>query len=139
MTRPVLLRPDRARAIERPFAWVPFRLLRSGLLGEIGTPQAKLLYLFLCLVADRDGVSFWGDRRISELLCLESLLLELARAHLCSLDLIAFENGVTQVLSLPSRPAPHVPTRRRTVGNEHRRCGTLAPISRVLGEIVGQE
>ncbi len=50
--------PTRVRKIERSFAWIDHRLLRNGYL-EIMTHHDQALYLFLALVADRHGVSFY--------------------------------------------------------------------------------
>lgn len=102
-----LLRPDRLRTIERPFAWLPCRLLASDLLRAMSTPS-KLLYLHLALAADRRGLSFWGDRRIQHLFGLEADELDRARQQLMDLDLLAFDGLTYQLLSLPdgSLPAP---------------------------------
>lgn len=100
MYRPKPIRLDRLRPLERPYGWVPFRLLSSGLLAELSQP-AKLLYFFLCLVADRRGLSFYGDRRVHELLALSDQELSVARCELCDRDLLAFDGRVYQLLSWP--------------------------------------
>ena len=100
-----LLRPDRLRTIERPFAWLPCRLLTGNLLRMMSTP-AKLLYFHLALAADRRGLSFWGDKRIQHLLGLTADELHQAREQLADLDLLAFDGQTYQILSLP---APAVP------------------------------
>ena len=100
MKRPKPLRPDRKRTMEKPFGWVPFRILTSGLLTEL-TPSGKLLYFFLCLVADRYGVSFYGQKRLIGLLGLPEGEFARARTELCRFDLLAFDGRVYQVLSLP--------------------------------------
>lgn len=96
------LRPDRLRRVEPPFGWIPFRILTSGLLQQLG-PPTKLLYFFLCLVADGRGISFYGDRRLQDLLALSSDELDHARAELCQRDLLAFDGRVYQLLSLPAQ------------------------------------
>jgi hypothetical protein len=98
---PTPLRPDRIRAIEheRPFGWITLRVVTSGLLGQL-SPAAKLVYFFLCLVADRQGVSFYGPKRI--ILGLEPAQLSAAVAELRAEDVVAFDGTVYQVLSLPS-------------------------------------
>ena len=78
MNRPQPLRPDRIRVIERPFGWIPFRILTSGLLAQLGVP-ARALYFFLCLVADSNGLSFYGDYRTTMLLKLAGVELRMAR------------------------------------------------------------
>jgi hypothetical protein len=100
-----ILRPNRVRMIEKPFAWIPFRLLTDGLLGNLSI-HAKALYFFLCLVADRDGVSFYGDKRIQMLLHFETADLGEARAQLIDNDLVAYDGRIYQVLSLPAPPSP---------------------------------
>lgn len=112
MTHPRPLRPDRLRTLERPFGWIPFRILTSGLLQQLSR-EAKLLYFFLCLVADGQGISFYGDRRLQLLLDLSDGELEHARAELCRQDLLAFDGRVYQLLSLPAR-------RSSPSGQEHR-------------------
>ncbi len=98
--RPQPLRPERVRGVERPFGWVPFRLLRSGLLAQLSA-AATLLYFFLCLVADPQGLSYWGDARMAQVLGLCEAEIARARVELCALDLLAWERGIYQVLSLP--------------------------------------
>ncbi|MFC1482474.1 hypothetical protein ACFL51_01575 [Myxococcota bacterium] len=111
--RPQPLRPQRVRFLERPFGWVPFRLLSAGLLAELSN-GAALLYFFLCLVADRQGLSYWGDARIEGVLGLCEAELERAREELCGRDLLAYGlGGLYQVLSLPSVGAEASANRRR--------------------------
>jgi hypothetical protein len=50
--RPRPLRPERVRTPERPFGWVPFRLLS----------------------ADRQGLSYWGEPRLAQRLGLSEPL-----------------------------------------------------------------
>jgi hypothetical protein len=99
--RPItLLRPERRRDIERPFAWLPCRLLTEGWLAKLTAP-AKLLYLFLCIASDRRGLSWYGDARISTILRLSPPELAAAQTELINLDLVEFDGRVYQVLSLP--------------------------------------
>jgi len=69
------------------------------------TRLEKLLYLVLVAVSNGDGVSFYSDERLGELLdirhCHE---LTGARDELVARDLIAFKDGVYQVLDLPTGP-----------------------------------
>lgn len=96
-----LPRPDRLRTIEKPFAWIPFRLLKSGLFANL-SDQAKLLYIFLCLAANRQGTSFYGDDRIQSYFQFDSGVIIQARNELILKDMIAFDGRLYQVLSLPS-------------------------------------
>jgi hypothetical protein len=102
--RPRPLKPDRLRTLERPFGWIPFRILTSGRLRQLSR-DAKLLYFFLCLVADARGISFYGEVRLCQLLALSPPELRHAREQLCRRDLLAFDDRIYQLLSLPSEPS----------------------------------
>ena len=103
--------PSRVRKIENSFAWIDHRLLRSGFLQAM-THQDQSLYLFLLLVADRNGVSFYRAEKICDILGLDTRDFQVARDRLVDLGLIAFQphtvlspNGFYQVLPV-DRPAP---------------------------------
>ena len=69
--------------------------------------EAVLLYFFLSAVADKHGLSFYGDGTLAALLRMTLPALIQARDELLARDLIAHETRFTQVLSLPPpRPAP---------------------------------
>lgn len=96
--------PQQVRRIEGSFAWIDHRLLRNGYLAVM-THDEQALYLFLALVADRHGVSFYRKEKICDLLGLDFGQFEIARDRLTDLQLIAFEpysaatpNGHYQVL-----------------------------------------
>ena len=63
--------------------------------------DAVLLYFFLSAVADKHGVSFYGDGTLAALLRMSLPALIQARDELLARDLIAHETRFTQVLSLP--------------------------------------
>jgi hypothetical protein len=63
--------------------------------------DAMLLYFFLSAVADRHGLSFYGDGTVAALLRMPLPALLQARDELLTHDLIAHETRLTQVLSLP--------------------------------------
>jgi hypothetical protein len=64
--------------------------------------DAVLLYFFLSAVADKHGLSFYGDATLAALLRMPLPALVQARDELLAHDLIAHEARFTQVLSLPS-------------------------------------
>ena len=107
-----VLRPNRVRVIERPFGWAPCRLVRMGWLARLSLP-AKALYLGLCLVADRRGLSHWSERRLGAALGMDAAILRAAQGELVRSDLLAFDGQRYQLLSLPAanaRPTtPRVP------------------------------
>ncbi len=117
MTKKRLLVPDRVR---RPppsgFSWVDRRFLRDHAAGL--SRDALLLYLFLAVVADKDGLSFWGDVRTAASLRVTEAAVALARDELVHHDLVAFAPPLTQVLAL-SEPRP------QRAGGEVERMGDI--------------
>ena len=105
MRRPTPLLPSRVRCLERPFGWLPLRLLTAGTWARLSAP-AQQLYAFLALVADRQGVSFYGEARLTTLLHRTPDELRAARAELIARDLLAFHRGTYQRLALPGAPPP---------------------------------
>lgn len=138
--QPQPLRRDRLRKMERPFGWIPFRILSAGWLQQLER-EAKLLYLFLCLVADAQGVSYYGDARLCRLLDLTLAELERARDGLCCRDLLAFDGRVYQLLSLPADAAAQCEPAER---HDQEECGKrlasdLAHIRQIIRSLEGRE
>jgi hypothetical protein len=102
--RPEPPQPDRIRSIRGSFSWIDHRFLRQGF--DLGlTRLEKLFYFVLIAVSNRDGVSFYSDERLWEILEIRhGHELTGARDELVARDLIAFEDGVYQVLDLPPGP-----------------------------------
>jgi hypothetical protein len=101
--RPQPPRPDRIRCIHGSFSWIDHRFFREGFDSGL-TRLEKLLYLVLIAVSNRDGVSFYSDERLGELLEIRyPHELTGARSELIDRDLIAFEQGIYQVLDLPDK------------------------------------
>jgi hypothetical protein len=100
--RPQPPRPDRQRSIRGSFSWIDHRFLREGFDQGL-TRLEKLLYFLLVAVSNQDGVSFYSDARLAELLDIRfAHELEGARRELVARDLIAYEGGIYQVLDLPA-------------------------------------
>jgi len=95
-----LLRDDLVRTVERPFGWVPCRMLSNGTITSM-SPTERQLYLVLALAADRNGISFHSDKRIQHILGFHQEELRLARAALVSRDLLAYDGTTYQLLPLP--------------------------------------
>jgi hypothetical protein len=112
------LRPDRIRTIETPFAWLPCRLLINGSFANL-SDNAKLLYFFLCLAADRLGMSFYSDHRIQSHFQFQITDIHYARNELIKKDLIAYDGRHYQVLSLPQPLSEQTNTPKRTGEPEH--------------------
>ncbi len=94
---------DRIREIDGSFAWIGHRFLRSGFFISL-TRNELLLYFFLVLVADRQGLSYYHYDKICSLLCLSIDDYIFIRDQLIDKDLIAFDGTFFQVLSLPHTP-----------------------------------
>jgi hypothetical protein len=95
--------PERQRVLAPPFAWVDRRFLFNGFLQAL-SPQENLLYFFLVLAADRDGLSFYNYDKICQRLQLDVDDYIQARNGLIDQQLIAFDGRQFQVLALPRIP-----------------------------------
>jgi hypothetical protein len=91
---------DRIRKIDGSFSWIGHRFLRGGFFASLSQNEL-LLYFFLVLVADRQGLSYYHYDNICSLLCLSLDDYIVVRDRLIEKDLIAFDGTFFQVLSLP--------------------------------------
>jgi len=107
--------PQRRRRIPRQFSWVDHRLVRDGHI-QGRSAEALALYLFLVIVADADGLSWYSEAALSRHLSWSGSRLRSARAELERACLIAYRRPLYQVLDLspvtvasdrPSEPRPH--------------------------------
>ena len=106
MIKKKVLNPKRVRKINGGFSFIPHRFILDGFLAALGQKEL-LLYLFLVIVSDRNGVSFYSYDVICTLLSLDLDEYIASRDSLIEKDLIAFDGTLFQVLSLPqSPPAP---------------------------------
>ena len=103
MIRKKILNPDRIRGIKGGFSFIPHRFVTDGFLSSLG-PTQLLLYLFLVLVSDRHGLSYYAYDSICSLLQLTLDDYIQARDGLLKKDLIAFDGTLFQVLQLPAKP-----------------------------------
>lgn len=94
------LLPKRIRKIAGNFAFIERRFLCDGFWNTL-THQELLLDFFLVLVADRNGLSFYGFDKICTLLQFTVEEYIECRNGLIEKDLIAFDGHLFQVLSLP--------------------------------------
>lgn len=96
------LNQNRIRKISGSFAFIQHRFLRNGFWASLDHHQL-LLYLFLVIVADRNGLSYYSYDKICTLLRISVDEYILARNTLIEADLIAFDGYLYQVLSLPDQ------------------------------------
>jgi hypothetical protein len=102
---PVLKRvlcPERLRKVPEQFSWIDQRLVRDKHIAKVPS-QALALYLFLLTVADAQGLSYYSDPSISQLLSLDTAALSRARQELSGAALIAYQRPLYQVLALDER------------------------------------
>ena len=97
------LYPQRVRRINGSFAFIEHRFLRHGFWEDLSHHEL-LLYIFLVLVADRKGLSYYSYDKICTLLRISVDEYIIARNALIESDLIAFDGYLFQVLSLPDEP-----------------------------------
>lgn len=95
---PVISR--RVRRVPEGFGWVDHRLVREGHLRG-NSSDALALYLVLVTVADRDGLSYYGDALLRAMLGWSKGRLEKARGNLIESDLLGWASPIYQILELP--------------------------------------
>ena len=103
MIRKEILNPKRIRKINGSFAFIEhcFRRFIKHLSSE-----ELLVYLFLILAADEQGLSYYSPETICSHLNLSPDQYRQALNRLISRDLVAFQEPLFQVLSLPQRRNP---------------------------------
>lgn len=104
---------ERVRKIDGGFSFVPHRFLHGGFFASLSRDEL-LLYFFLVLAGDRNGVSFYGHDAICTLLDLQNDTYLIARNGLLEKDLLAFDGRRFQILSLPDKPLHTSPPPLRT-------------------------
>jgi hypothetical protein len=98
MKKPILC-PERIREVPSQFSWVDHRLVRERYISG-KSPSALGLYLFLCTVADAQGLSYYSDPTIGKLLGYGLEQVDGARRELIAGGLVAYRPPFYQVLSL---------------------------------------
>lgn len=120
-----LIIPELRRVLKPPFAWIDRRFLLNGFLATL-SQQENLLYFFLSLVADRDGLSFYSYDKICQLLQLELDDYIQARNGLMEKQLIAYDGTQFQLLALPQQQRS--PTRVTSTASRVNGVHSLADI-----------
>ncbi len=94
--------PGRVRVLPNEgFSWIDRRFVRDGYIDRLARDEI-LVYFFLVTVADRHGLSYYSDHRISAFLKLPPELVDRARWRLVEMSLIAYAAPLYQVLALPT-------------------------------------
>jgi len=100
MIKKSIISQQRRRQLKPPFAWIDRRFMFDGYFAKLSSNEI-LLYLFLVLVADKDGLSYYSYEKICQLLHIYLDAYVQARDSLIHKQLIAFDGTVFQVLALP--------------------------------------
>src|SRR6476660_9340955 len=116
---PILVPQRLRRPPATGWSWVDRRFVREH--AARLSRDAVLLYFFLAAVADKHGLSFYGDGTLAALLRMPLPALIEARDELLAGDLIAHEARFIQVLSLP----PPGQRRRRVPGQGLKQLGEI--------------
>ena len=95
-----IIAANRKRKISGSFGWMEHRFIREGYI-KVLTKQEILLYFFLALVSDKNGISFYGADRAMSLLKLEEAAFFGALSGLEQKDFICRQGNKVQLLSLP--------------------------------------
>ncbi len=103
MIKKKVLKPQQVRRISGGFSFIPHRFIEGGFLPTL-SPKELLLYLFLIMVSDRFGLSFYSDKSICGFLQLDHEEYVDTRNKLIKKDLVAFNGTLFQVLELPPKP-----------------------------------
>lgn len=97
MIKKRILNHKRVRFITGGFSFIPHRFLTDGFVAALA-PDQLLLYFFLVLAADRNGLSFYSYDSICNLLQMSLDQYIQAKDALIKKDLIDFD-GTTIALS----------------------------------------
>jgi len=95
---------ERVRRIPDSFSWIDRRIIHLNILPYL-TKNEKVLYFFLVTVGNRDGVSFYGPRKLCMHTGLSVEEIKAARVGLEEMDLAVYRFPFYQVLSLPEKTA----------------------------------
>lgn len=117
-----ILRTDRIRQTGQRFSFIPHRFLLDGFFKSL-TNDELLLYFFLVLASDKNGVSYYGKKSICDHLHIVEDVYQTALEGLITRDLLAFDGVFFQVLDLPDRP----------VGLSHRKPSDIMALCRNIG------
>lgn len=118
-----LLCPERVRRVPEQFSWVDHRLVRDRHICRCSV-ESLALYLLLVTVADAEGLSYYSERAVGQLLSMDEAGVQRGRSELMKAGLIAYEKPLYQVLSLDSQPYQPAAAVR---GN---RCASLGEVLR---------
>lgn len=95
--------PTRIRQMPRQFGAIDRQFIFGEHISRL-TPEETTLYALLICVSDPQGLSYYSDRRLCEILRLSNEAVLRARMGLIRNGLIVYERPMYQLLDLPERP-----------------------------------
>lgn len=98
LSKPLLSR-QRLRRAPSQFSWIDHRFVRHDYVRRCDC-RSLALYLVLVTVADAQGLSYYSDSKLAEMLSLSLEELTQARQRLLAASLIAYQPPFYQVLAL---------------------------------------
>jgi len=122
------IKRDRIRKIPRQFSWIDQRFIRERYISLCYT-ESIALYMFLIIVGDAKGLSYYSDKAIIEMLSINKIELEKARSKLIEIDLLAYKKPIYQVLEIPNK--------NKILNFKENRGGILS-VKEILKEIGGK-
>lgn len=93
--------PARIRNMPRQFGAVDRNLVYGGVIRGL-KPLEIALYLVLVCVGDPEGLSYYSDRRLGELLDVPCCMIVAARDGLIRRGLLLYNYPIYQLLEMPS-------------------------------------
>ena len=95
-----ILNPCRVRKTNGVFSFISHEFLTQGFYGCLSN-EVKNLYMFLVLASDKNGLSYYSDKRIYAYAGLNIEIYNQARDSLIEKNLIEYNGRIFQVLELP--------------------------------------
>ena len=92
----------KVRRPSKGFGWIDNRIISAGHLARM-EPVEGPVYMLLCVVADRHGISYYTPSTLARLIKVSSSRVEQALLSLASRNLIAIEGKFVQVVDLDDR------------------------------------
>ena len=124
-----ILCPERLRRIPGQFSWIDQRLVRDHYLRQCNHGTLAL-YLVLVTVADAEGLSYYSDASLEQMLNMERAQLLDARHQLCQAGLVVYDKPLYQILSL------ELPLQASGLAEPAARSGQTMPVADILRRIM---
>jgi hypothetical protein len=95
-----IINKERKREIKGSFGWIEHRFIREGYIKKLSKNE-MLVYFFLALVSDRNGISFYSVDKATRYIKIEEFEYFQALSALEQKNYVQRKGSKTQLLSLP--------------------------------------